>query len=496
MVEINLTYNTVYKWKKTEFISVIGYAFLNDILLKENELITYFSAVKNEEIFIEKIKKLSGHFAVIIQTENTIFAAVDNIRTFPILLQKNENKICITDKPINNNSYNKNAFADFERTYCTQENETLLNNCQQLQAGEYAIINTSTLEIKIKTHFKHSSNAKLSANINNLKQAENELIDKIKIISEDKTILLPLSGGYDSRYLACLLKQNNINNVECFTYGKKDSYEVLIAKNVAEKLNYKWLFIEYTDELLTSFFTDEWNNYSNTNHHYTSLPHEQDFFALQYLKSNNLLPENTIVMNGFCQDILAGSFLEPIKRFDVKNYISEKYQIPLRTNQYENSWNGYQEWLVKNRLSKFIINAAHVYTYFGLEFYLPFWNTNWIQFWYHLDIKNRMNQTFYNDYLFDGVFKTYNVAYKKPSHDATNYLYSVKKFAKSILPKKITESIQQLNAENEQTDSNNTLFLYQKIYEQLKTKPAKKDLKINNIHALYFLENLKEKHQL
>ncbi len=496
MIDVQLTYNAVYKWKTIEPISVIGYAFLDNILLKDDELITYFLEVKNEEEYIEKLKKLSGHFAVIIQTENEIFAAVDTIRTFPILIQKNENKINITDQPTNTNLYNKNAIADFEKIYCTQENETLLTNCQQLQAGEYATINISTSEIEIKSYFKHSSNAKHLANIDSLRQYENELITKIKTISENKTILLPLSGGYDSRYFACLLKQNNINNVECFTYGKKESYEVFIAKNVAEKLNFKWHFIEYTNELMQSFFTDEWMNYSTTNHHYTSLPHEQDFFALNYLRSNNLLPKNAIVMNGYCQDILAGSFIEPIKRLDFNNYVLEKFQIPLRTNQYEHSWNGFQEWLVKNRLSKFIINAVHVYAYFDLEFYLPFWNTNWINFWYSLDIKNRMQQTFYNDYLFDGIFKTFNVIYKKPNHDTTNYLYSVKKFAKAILPKKITETIQQLNAENEQKDANNTLYLYQKIYEQLKTKPAKKDLKINNIHALYFLENLKEKHQL
>lgn len=496
MTNIKLTYNNVYKWKTKNSISAIGYAFLNTVLLSEDELIAYFEDVINKKIFLEKLKNISGHFAIVIECKNEIFAAVDLVRSFPILVQKIENKILITDEPINDNSYNKNAIADFEKVYCTLENETLLNNCQQLQAGEFATIDKSTLEIKIASYFKHSSNNKLAANTEILKHLENSLIEKIKIISENKTILVPLSGGYDSRYLLALLKENNIKNIECFTYGKKESYEVLIAKNVAEKLNYKWHFIEYTNELLETFFTNEWINYSDKNHRYTSLPHEQDFFALHYLRQQNLLPKNAIVMNGFCQDILAGSFIEPIKRFDVKNYILEKQGIPLRSNQYENSWNGYQEWLVKNRLSKFIINSVHVYTHFGLEFYLPFWNIEWILFWYNLNLKSRINQQFYTNYLLEGIFKTYNIAYKKPNHDTTNYLYSVKKLAKAILPKKITETIQNLNAEKEQLDANNSLFLYQKIYEKLKTKPIKKDLKINNVHARYFLENLKEKQQL
>ncbi|MFN8282056.1 MAG: asparagine synthase-related protein [Chitinophagales bacterium] len=495
MIELKLTYNAVYKWQTIENISAIGYAFLDNVLLNTDELITYFNDIKTENDFTEKLQKISGHFSVIIKLENVILVAVDTIRTFPVFIQKNEQTILITDRPSDSGILNKNAVNDFEKIYCTSENETLLINCLQLQAGEYAIVNKSTYEIAIHSYFKHSANANQAANIDSLKLLENDLIQKIKTVSANKTILLPLSGGYDSRYLLALLKENNITNVQCFTYGKKDSYEVLIAKNVAEKLNYKWYFIEYTDELLMTFFSAIWANYSDNNHHYTSLPHEQDFFALHYLKTNNLLPENVIVINGFCQDIMAGSFLEPIKRFDLKSYILEKYEMPLRSNNYENSWNGYQEWLVKNRLSKFIINSVHVYTYFGLEFYLPFWNTNWITFWYNIQLKMRMNQQFYNDYLFNGIFKIYNIAYKKPNHDATNYLYDVKKLAKSILPKKITETIRQFNAENEKTDANNSLFLYQKIFENLKNKPAKKDLKINNIHALYFLENLKEKQQ-
>ena len=62
MIDIQLTYNAVYKWKTIVPISIIGYAFLNDDLLNEIELITYFSEANNEAIFVEKLRKLSGHF--------------------------------------------------------------------------------------------------------------------------------------------------------------------------------------------------------------------------------------------------------------------------------------------------------------------------------------------------------------------------------------------------------------------------------------------------
>ncbi|MEN9447518.1 MAG: hypothetical protein RJA25_808, partial [Bacteroidota bacterium] len=42
-------------------------------------------------------------------------------------------------------------------------------------------------------------------------------------------------------------------------------------------------------------------------------------------------------------------------------------------------------------------------------------------------------------------------------------------------------------------DLNNTLFLYNKIYDKLEIPKPMKDFKINNVHAIYFLQNWKQK---
>ena len=145
-------------------------------------------------------------------------------------------------------------------------------------------------------------------------------------------------------------------------------------------------------------------------------------------------------------------------------------------------------------MSKFIVNSVRTYEFFELDFYLPFWSKDWIDFWYNLDIKSRLNQKFYNKYLFDGIFKQYKIDFKKPSHDATNSFYTLKKIAKKILPDLITKQLQ--NNTSKQNDVNNSLYLYNRIFDILNKKPLTKDFKINNIHAEYFLQKLKEKYQL
>ncbi len=497
MIKIQLTHDLVNKWYSATNISVIGKAFIGDELLTEKTLVDYFKKSGTENSFTDTLKKASGHFSVIIESKTHIFIAVDNIRTFPLFINQKENDILIIDNIGIFSNWNEKEIENFKKTYCTLDNNTLLADWRQLQAGEYAIIDKQKFSVDIKNYYTHSKKSNNENDLNiTLNTLEKKLVEKAIHYANGKTILIPLSGGYDSRYLLSLLKDNNYQNIECFTYGRKDSYEVLIAKNVCEKLNVKWHFIEYTDDLLQTFFSEKWKAYSDLNHHFSSLPHEQDFFALNYLQSNNLLPENAIIMNGFCQDIHAGSFIEPIKNFDLQKFIFHKYQLKLNLGNYENSWNGYQEWLIKNRLSKFIINSVRVYEYFGLDFYLPFWNTDWINFWFTLKTEERLNQKFYNDYLFNGIFKKYKIDFKKPSHNSTGKFYTLKKISKAILPESFTKLLQFQNSTDSSKDVNNTLFLYEQIYNRLKEKPAAKDFRINNIHALYLLQNLKEKHQL
>ena len=498
MIKTQLTYNLVHKWYTSENISVIGSAFLKNELLKEKNLSAYFKSANDEISFVEKLQKLSGHFSVVIKTTTSFLIAVDTIRTFPLFIHKNESDILLSDNIQENNpDWDEAEIVNFRKVYCTLENNTLLKDWQQLQAGEYAVISKDEASLNIKSYYHHMQQVSRQTDLpQKLSELETQLIDNAINYADNRTILIPLSGGYDSRYLLALLKEKNYAKIECYTYGRKDSYEALIAKNVCEKLNIKWHFIEYSDTLLQTFFSETWNSYSTLNHQYSSLPHEQDFFALQYLKENNLLSEDCVIMNGFCQDIHAGSFMEPVKNFDLQKFIFHKYQLKLSLPAYENSWNGYQEWLVKNRLSKFIINSVRVYEYFGLDFYLPFWQTDWINFWYSLPNELLLHQQFYNDYLFNGIFKKHKIDFKKPSHETTNKFYSLKRISKAILPGSITRILQLQNSKNHSKDVNNTLFLYEEIYKRLKDKPAEKDFRINNIHTLYLLQNLKEKHQL
>ena len=72
-------------------------------------------------------------------------------------------------------------------------------------------------------------------------------------------IILPLSGGFDSRLLAYSLKDRD--DVYAYSYGlsanQKDSFEVVKAQQVAKACNLKWKQIDII-EFLKEKYLDEW----------------------------------------------------------------------------------------------------------------------------------------------------------------------------------------------------------------------------------------------
>ena len=118
-------------------------------------------------------------------------------------------------------------------------------------------------------------------------------------------IVLPLSGGYDSRLLAHFIKDKN--RIRSFTYGLSDiqnkSFEVIYAKKVAELLNFKNEIIP-----LGRFHThfDEWYYKYGVSTHAHGMYHIE--FYQQILKKIN--GENPL-LTGLIGDAWSGAFELP-----------------------------------------------------------------------------------------------------------------------------------------------------------------------------------------
>ena len=439
MVQIDLKNNAYYKWQKLSKGWWCGKGFLDNQpfspALLEKELL----ACHSKAAIIQFLKKINGFFGFIWSFDDkTTLVVVDIARTFPLFWKVDGERIILSDH-LNKNTGEASlwlANSCFSHSTFVPGHTTLLAGWNQLQAGEL-------LEIKsgicyIDNWFSHQR----QLNINNTGYAsyQKDFKDLIqqqtqRLIrwADGRRIVIPLSGGYDSRYILAVLLKEGYTNIKAFTYGMEDSEEVNTAQKIAQQLSLDWIFVPYTAKLLDIFFTQEWDKYVELGCNMASLPHDQDFFALSYLKKQGWLEENAILCPGFCGDFQAGSYL-PHQYFKfpwrktkaLQSYLLHKfvfqqneqinklwqYHLPKMDIQNEEHLiSELENWSIKEYVSKYIVNGIRVYEFFEYDWYLPLWDTEFILFWQGVPNEFRKNMALYRDTLEQYLFEPLGLLY-------------------------------------------------------------------------------------
>ena len=130
----------------------------------------------------------------------------------------------------------------------------------------------------------------------------------------DRRLLVPLSGGLDSRLLAAWLKRHGARNAAAFTYGVPGSAEAAVSRDVAEALGLDWFCVELDPaEVARAWAGPDGADFQERTWGATSLPHVQDWYALLTMRERGLvdadavfLPGHTIVGNMHDEDLLDG----------------------------------------------------------------------------------------------------------------------------------------------------------------------------------------------
>lgn len=503
---IKLDYNYGFKWFIKNNTYVKGYIFdENNKLYKDEELVDYFIDVKNQDDFNKKLINANGIFSVIVVYKDLYFIAVDKIRTFPLFYYQSEDEYVITD----NTDYLKDKYdlkidemskEEFLSCGYVTEEQTLIKNIFQVQASEQIMIDLINKELEKKFFFTYATNKVFNKKLIDYEKDFAEILDNltIRLIKSlnNKTAVIPLSGGYDSRLVAVLLKKHNYTNVICFTYGNKSSFEVGISKSIAEELDFKWHFIEYNQDLISGYEkTKEFNEYYKFSFNNASCFLLQDYFAIQYLKKQNLIPCDSIIITGHSGDLLAGSQMPWYIKYKSntakinKEIIKQTYiyKKPENLNQLSSKINfniedGYSYSIVENyfinrKIARFISNAHRIYEYFGYKHRFPLWDDELAKFFKKLPYEYKREPYFYEESLLRGIFKEYKIDVIPPDKIGRNTLYAkVKRFIKQFTP----DFIVNLRIKMMFNDINNVNYMTKPLLDDSKNNV--KD--ITNIYAI------------
>jgi asparagine synthase (glutamine-hydrolysing) len=472
---------------------------------------------------------MNGTFAFIIKTSERVFACVDRVRSWPLYYRADGG--AVTDNICRHPGFKQldpAGVSEFISAGYTVGSRTLFRGFHSIQAGQYVLITQEGIQNHAYFTHHHPYDPALNAEAacRTIQDISDRWCERLMRSAEGRPIVVPLSGGYDSRYIVCMLKQHGCRNLLCYTYGMPGSYEITTAEAVAKKLGIQWHCIFY-DKALWKRFVNQGalQGFSRFALHGDAVPCIQEVAALCDLCARGIIRKGSIVAPGYCGDLFGGSYLLPGFRRDEKydaqlltEYLLDKHfglqkeefrhegitrdierslgfmpQLGARSSclTYDEAASLNEEWFTRHKVSKFVVNACRMYEYMGLQWRLPLWDNDLTGFWYAVPNALRCHdKRLYQDWLFEALFVPMGVGFKKPEsfHKAPSG-GKMKAFLKGILA--FTSNVLGLDL-RPQSDFNGFHYLggvlYRKVGNRKVLNPCKYNL--TGAYALYCLESI------
>jgi len=451
------------KWSVNGKTYVTGFIFNGNRFIRNEELLEYFSSARNLEEFRETVKMANGQFSVIIRNETETWLAVDRTRNRPLFYTTVNGQIHISDdcyklaRMKSFNEFDPVSYNSFLASGYTIGNRTLIKDIFQAEAGTIIVFGKS---ISSFSYHMPASEKTIFHDLENGSLEFSKLIDQVfrNYFSalQDKFIAIPLSGGFDSRLVALMASKYHPENVLCYTYGREDNPEVALAMESARRLKINWINIVYNNELVDDFIHDDFfETYFPWVSELNGMFFLQEYFAVRYLKQNKLVPGNTVFISGYSGDFIAGSYLTPVmqKKMNKKNLseliFREYFRMVGLDSQKRNivtdriseaipadipePWKLLEEWDMKERHAKFIVNSAKVFTFFGYEYVFPLWDNDLVDFMLPLPFELRMDRRLFEHTLRDIIFRDNNMNLESETNP-TPLQKSIQRFKEKVKP--------------------------------------------------------------
>ena len=313
--------------------------------------------------------------------------------------------------------------------------DTLLAGVHQTEQGAVVHIDRATGKARAVNHSlaRFSEEADMVADPEEFAALLSEALDAgLGRVLEDldrrpgsPRLVLPLSGGLDSRLLAAWLTLHGaLDRTVAFTYGRPGSREVEVSRSVAEAVGLEWHAVEYVPaDLREAWQTQDAADFLEYSYALGALPHVQDWYALRSLlaqgvlrRGDVVLPGHTIVGNMHDEwmleepSVTRGRVAKAIithhqdlqgeqKRAWADPYRAAKVKEFLALRPFTGSPRDVQSVLesynVRERQTKYINNSMRAYEHLGLDWALPMLDVEFWSAWHRGAIELTARRDFY-----------------------------------------------------------------------------------------------------
>ncbi len=424
-------------WQRSGRTHVRGYAHLDGRFVGAAQIAAAAEASQDDAQWAALIARLNGCFAVVTERGDRVLAAVDRVRTIPLFHGLGPDGYVVSDDahriPVRGPStaLDPDAAVEFLLTGYVTGAQTLRPGVRQVEAGTSIRIDaTAPAEVAASRYhtFRHGDffQANPEALIDRLDALHRAVFGRLLDGIGDRPIVVPLSGGYDSRLIGVSLRDLGARDVTCYSYGVPGNWEARISQELASYLGYRWEFVPYSAErwrrwAATAAFRDYFHAAGNL----TSVPHIQDWPAIHELLRERRIAPGSVVVPGHSGDFVAGShspgwyaqrtsitrraFLDSIERahyslWDWPKAEGLRDRFDRRIEAVvgdmgdatpEEAADRFERWDLQERQAKFVCNSVRVYEQAGLEWRLPLFDAELMDFWARVPIDLRVGRTLY-----------------------------------------------------------------------------------------------------
>ncbi|MBT5399499.1 asparagine synthase [bacterium] len=394
------------------------------------------------------VEGISNNYALIFYNNNKCIVLVDKIRSFPVYYLKNKGIWHISASPSylikkkNKILANDIAALSLAMSGYTVGDSTLYKSMFSLIAGQFIIFDKSN-NVKKYHHYKYipieTDKKDIKSLILKLSQVTLKVLSKIVKEAEGRQLVVPLSAGNDSRLIASGFKHLGYKNVKCYSYGFKGDYESEYSRKISEKLGYEWKFIELKYFSEKSFYrSNEYKEYLNYSDTYSSVQVTRWLSGVKYLKESGWIDNDAIFINGNSGDFISGGHI-PVTDIDNianKNYSDQKRLdavLNLFIKKHFGLWGGiassynivvikkllldeavkldkalilagnecalYESLEFYHRQTKYVVTSQRIYEFYGFEWRLPLWDSEYLTFWSRVPVVFKKKQFLYKKML-------------------------------------------------------------------------------------------------
>ncbi len=447
-------------WQQFGNVYVRGYAFSpNDQLLRGEALAAYVD-VPGEHEWASRLKSLNGIYAVIRNAPDFAAAAIDISRIFPLFFRHDADAITITDDPYalvrHGDKLSSLGVKQYLASGNTFDGYTLVDSIRQLRPAEYLTSDGShapTFSLCVPLADVHTPSP------DSFSACLDHVFSRLISSLDGRQVVLPLSGGYDSRLIACMLHKHGYKNVVCFTAGRPDNVEVQVSPQVAKTLGFKFYNIDTTVPELVELISSSNPDFVRYSRHLGSLTNFQwlfEYAAVIRLRQLDAIAPDAVFVPGHTADVAAGSsitravlhadasigYMVSALLHDNFEYGGDKSLRPFVADCLKRSfsqgvapWSLFQNFITRDVNVPNINNSARVYEFFVHEVRLPFYDAEFLSFFAHVPLDDLLLCRFYSDYVNNHVFKPLGVFFPRQSCSLLHYkVAKIRKHLKPFIP--------------------------------------------------------------